>query len=264
MNTPNAMTGWLWVKQGFGLFKKQPAEMLTLFFAYMFLNMSMGLIPVAGQFLPLLLVPVFAMSFMQACRQVEVGARIYPNLLLVGFRSPALVTLLKLGVLYLLAATLAIAASSLIDDGVFWDFVMSQKPIDPKTLPESGMFWGMMFSGLVYLPAMMAFWYAAPLIAWNKMSLSKAVFYSFFAVWRASKAFSIYGLAWVALGVLLPLLISLAVALIVGSAMALMIILMPVSIVLTVIMYCSFYPTYVDVFGKPEQEMQKPQDQPTA
>lgn len=254
MNTPNAMTGWLWVKQGFGLFKKQPAEMLTLFFAYMFVNMSMGLIPVAGQFLPLLLVPVFAMSFMQACRQAEAGTRIFPNLLLVGFRSPALANLLKLGVLYVFAATIAIAASSLIDDGVFWDFVMSQKPIDPKTLPESGMFGGMLFSGVVYLPAMMAFWYAAPLIAWNQMSLSKAVFYSFFAVWRAAMAFSVYGLAWVALGVLLPLMISLVIALIVGSTMALMIILMPVSIVLTVVMYCSFYPTYVDVFGKPEQE----------
>jgi hypothetical protein len=254
MNAMNAMTGWLWVKRGFQLFRKQPAEILTLFFAYMFLNMGIGLIPVAGQFLPLLLVPVFAMSFMQACRQAERGERIYPNLLLVGFRSPAIAGLLKLGVLYILAATVAVAASSLIDNGVFWNFVMSQEPIDPKTLPESGMFWGMMFSGLVYLPAMMAFWYAAPLMAWNNMGLSKAIFYSFFAVRRAAATFTVYGVAWLAIGVLLPLMLSLIIAVVLGSATALMIILMPVSVVLTVVMYCSFYPTYTDVFGEPEQK----------
>ncbi|CAN5742777.1 BPSS1780 family membrane protein [soil metagenome] len=261
MKTTNAMTGWLWVRQGIAIFKKQPAEMLMLFFAYMFLNMGIGLIPFAGQFLPLLLVPVFAMSFMSACRDIEAGQRVNAQLLMVGFRSPALPNLLKLGVLYILAATLAIAASSLIDDGVFWDFVMNQEPIDPKTLPETGMFWSMMFSGLVYLPAMMAFWYAAPLIAWNNMSLSKAVFYSFFAVKRAGKAFSVYGLAWAGIGVVLPLVVSLIIALIVGSATTLMIILMPFSIVLTVVMYCSFYPTYTDIFAQAEPAVLLPADQ---
>jgi hypothetical protein len=148
----------------------------------------------------------------------------------------------------------AVAASSLIDNGVFWNFVMSQEPIDPKTLPESGMFWGMMFSGLVYLPAMMAFWYAAPLMAWNNMSLSKAIFYSFFAVRRAAATFTVYGLAWAAIGVLLPLMLSLIIAVVLGNATVLMIILMPLSVVLTVVMYCSFYPTYADVFGEPEQK----------
>jgi hypothetical protein len=264
MNTLNAMTGWTWVKQGFTLFKKQPAEMLTLFFAYMFINMAMGLIPVAGQILPLLLVPVFAMSFMQACRQIEQGQRIYPNLLLVGFRSPAIGNLLKLGVLYILAAILAIGASSLIDDGVFWEFVMSQKPMEPDSLPQTGMFWSMLFSGMVYLPALMAFWFAAPLIAWQQMGVGKAVFYSFFAVRRAAAAFSVYGLAWIGLGVLLPLVASLIIAVIVGNAMTLMIILMPLSVILTVVMYCSFYPTYTEIFGKTESVGSNSEDQPVA
>ncbi len=251
MKTLNAMTGWLWIKRGFQLFRKQPAEMLTLFFVYMFFNMGIGLIPFLGQFLPLLLVPVFAINFMQACRQIEAGERVYPNLLLTGFRSPALPNLLKLGALYILAATLAIAASSLVDNGVFWDVVTSTEPVDPKTLPESGMLSGMMFSALLYLPAMMAFWYAAPLIAWNKMSVSKAVFYSFFAVKRAARAFLVYGLAWFLISVFLSMMLTLLVAVIGGNGVTLMIILMPISIVLTVVMYCSFYPTYTDVFMEP-------------
>ena len=50
-----AHTGWSWVKQGFALFRKQPAEMSTLFLAYMFLMLILGIIPVLGQMLPLIL-----------------------------------------------------------------------------------------------------------------------------------------------------------------------------------------------------------------
>ena len=81
-----ANTGWIWVKEGFALFRKQPAELSTLFISYMFLMLGVGIIPVIGQILPLVLVPVFSMAFMQACVQIEQGKRIYPNLLLTGFR----------------------------------------------------------------------------------------------------------------------------------------------------------------------------------
>ncbi|MES2070242.1 MAG: BPSS1780 family membrane protein [Pseudomonadota bacterium] len=255
MNKPNAKTGWLWVKEGFKLFLKQPAELLTLFFAYMFLSMAIGILPVVGQFLPLMLVPVFAMSFMQACRQIEQGKRVYPNLLLVGFRSPAFLKLLQLGVLYIVAVVLAIAFSSLVDGGAFWDFIMGQKPIDSKDMRESSLFAGMLVAALAYLPAMMAFWYAAPLIAWNKMSVGKAVFYSFFAVQGAGGAFTVYGLAWVVLSIVLPTLLSLLVAVIVGQAVVVVITVIPITIVLTVIMYSSFYPTYTDVFGRPDDSV---------
>ncbi|MFY0104362.1 hypothetical protein ABTP95_21415, partial [Acinetobacter baumannii] len=81
----------------------------------MFLMLALGIIPVLGQMLPLILIPLFSMSFMQACAQIERGERVFPNLLLIGFRSPARNTLLKLGLLYLLVATLVVAASALAD-----------------------------------------------------------------------------------------------------------------------------------------------------
>ncbi len=251
MNTLNAMTGWLWVKRGFQIFRKQPAEMLTLFFAYMFCNLGIGLIPFIGQFLPFLLIPVFSITFMQACRQIEAGERVYPNLLLTGFRSPALPNLLKLGALYILAATLAIAASSLVDDGVFWNIVTSLEPVDPNTLPKSALQSGVMLFFLFFLPSVMIFWYAAPLIAWKNMSVTKAVFYSFFAVKRAAKAFFVYGLAWILINVLASVILSLFLVIIGGSGVTSMIIVLPISIAMWVSIYCSFYPTYTDVFVEP-------------
>lgn len=251
-----AITGWLWVKEGFALFRKQPAEISTLFLAYMFLMLIVGILPMLGQVLPVVLIPVFSMAFMQACADIENGKKVYPNLLMVGFRSPGFVNLLKLGVLYLVAAVIAVAASSIVDGGVFWQIMIGDKDLDAEAIRNSNMSLAMMFSAAVYTPAAMAFWYAAPLIAWQKMGVGKAVFYSFFAVKRSGQAFLVYGLAWVLIGVILPAILSSIVALVVGKALAVMVVLLAVSLILTVIMYCSFYPTYTHVFGRPGQASQ--------
>lgn len=244
-----AKTGWLWVTEGFALFRKQPAELSTLFFGYMFLMLALGIIPVIGQLMPLILVPLFSMSFMHACVYIETGKKVYPNLLLVGFRSPYVRNLIKLGTLYLLAAIIAIGASALIDGGVFVQAITGQIAIDTETVRNSNMTLAMMFSAAVYIPAAMAFWYAAPLIAWQGMGVGKAVFYSFFAVRRASKAFLIYGLAWVTIGMIFPVIVSSIFGMLLNSPNASIFILLPISLVLTVIMYCSFYPSYTHLFG---------------
>ena len=250
-----AKTGWLWVKEGFALFRKQPAELSTLFFGYMFLMMVLGIIPVIGQLMPLILVPLFSMTFMHACVYIETGKKVYPNLLLVGFRSPFVRNLIKLGTLYLLAAIIAICASALIDGGVFLQALTGQIAIDAETVRKSNMTLAMLFSAAVYIPAAMAFWYAAPLIAWKEMSVGKAIFYSFFAVRRASKAFFIYGLAWVTIGMILPVIVSSIFGMLLNSSNASLFILLPVSLVLTVIMYCSFYPSYTHLFGPPPEPL---------
>jgi hypothetical protein len=246
-----ATIGWHWIKQGFAIFRKKPAELSTLFLSYMFLMLALGLIPVAGQMAQLILIPVFAIAFMQACVNVESDQRVFPSLLLLGFRSPQARSLLMLGVLYLLAAIVAIGASALVDGGVLWQMLVSHGDLDPAKMQQSNMSMAMIFAALVYVPAAMAFWFAAPLIVWQKMPVTKALFYSFFAVVGAGKAFMLYALGWLTLGVILPALISTIVALMVGSVSVTVFILLPLSIILTVVMYCSFYATYVEIFGKP-------------
>jgi hypothetical protein len=246
-----AAHGWQWIKEGFAIFRKKPAELSTLFLSYMFLMLALGIIPVIGQVLPLILIPMFAISFMQACVNVENDHRVYPSLLLLGFRSPAMKSLLLLGLLYLAAALTAIGASSIVDGGMLWRTMVTHGAIDPAELQQSNMSLAMVFAAVAYIPAAMAFWFAAPLIAWQNMPLPKALFYSFFAVVGAGRAFLLYALGWLGLGVVAPALISTAVALLVGSVGVTVFVLLPLSILLTVVMYCSFYPTYTQIFGKP-------------
>lgn len=246
-----ANVGWQWVKDGFTLFRKQPAEMSTLFLAYLFLMFVAGIVPFFGEVLPLILTPVFSMAFMQACADMERGKKVYPNLLLTGFRRPVVAKLMQLGVLYLLAAIIAIAVSALVDGGAFWNVMSGRAALDEEAVQNSNFSLAMIVAAVAYTPAAMAFWYAAPLIVWQDMGVGKAIFYSFFAVKRAGRAFLTYGLAWALIGVLLPVLVSTVIGLIFGRSLAVMLVMLPLSILMTIVIYCSFYPTYTTVFGKP-------------
>lgn len=243
-----AQTGWLWIKEGFALFRKQPAEISTLFFGYMFLMLVVGIIPAIGQLLPLLLAPVFAITFMQACAYIDKSRKVYPNLLFAGFRSPQIRTLIQLGVLHLLAAVLAIAASAIVDGGTFWQAMTGQLVVDENIVRDSNMAMSMLFATAIYIPAAIVFWFAAPLIAWQNMSIGKAIFFSFFTMVRAKKAFIAYCLGWAAINILLLLIISTVIVGLLGAKVT-MLILLPMSILLTVIMCCSSYVVYRQLFG---------------
>jgi hypothetical protein len=250
MNNLPANTGWLWVKQGYQYFKQQPMEFSTLFLAYLFFMLVLGFIPFVGQIMAFIFMPLFTLSFMQACKGIDQGLRVHPRLLLYGFRSPQVAKLMQLGLLYLIAACIALAASTLVDDGVFWQFISGQKELSTKIVEETNMTAAMLFAMLIYLPALMAFWFAGPLIAWQEMSLFKAIFYSFFASIKSIRVFLVYGLAWFAVAGILPSLFSVVIATITGNPNMIVMIMMPLSMILTIILYCSFYPTYKSIFGQ--------------
>ena len=249
MTRHSAITGWHWLKEGFTVFRKQPIELSTLFISYLFMMIAIGVIPVLGQLLPLLLLPVFSLAFLRASAQVNAGERVYPRLLFAAFRTPAIKRLLLLGGLQLAATIAILGVSAAIDGGVLWKVLSGQTALTPKILSETSMPLALLVSALLYIPATMAFWYAAPLVAWHQMGVGKAVFYSFFAMRRETPAFLIYGLGWALVGVLLPTFLSLILALVFQNVGLIVLLLMPLSLLLTVVLYCSFYITYTDVFG---------------
>lgn len=244
-----AVSGWLWVKQGFALFCKQPGGLSTLFLGYMLCMLVVNFIPVLGQLLTVILVPLFSVAFLQGCLTIEQGQRIMPRLLLSGFRKPAAPVLAALGVLYIAMAVFAIGASALVDDGVFWQLVTGQiNPEDAtKIIAESNMGSALLLTIVLYIPAAMGFCFAAPLIFWKQLPLGKALFFSFFAVWRSKTAFLVFAAVWFAISVTTSQLLFA----IVGRTQMAMQLMMPVSMILTVIMHCSFYASYRQIFGLP-------------
>lgn len=251
MNNITAATGWMWVKEGFAIFRMQPAQFMMLFIGYLLAMLIIGILPIVGQLVPLWLAPTFSMIFMIASYQVERDGRMQTAELREHLASSPFRKLLLLGLLYLLAGGLAIAASSFVDGGFFLKTMLGQAEATPEAIRQSNMMVSMIAAGLFYLPAAMAFWFAAPLIVWQGMPVFKAIFYSFFAVFHAGRAFLIYAACWIVIGILLPSLLTIVLALLIGRGPAVMIFMFILSILLTVVMYCSFYPTYRDVFGDP-------------
>jgi hypothetical protein len=245
-----AVAGWQWIKQGFALFRRQPVEMSTLFVLYFFVNGLLSLVPFIGPILHFILVPAFSMAFMHACANIEQGRRVYPKVLFAGFRSPAFKSLLILGVLYLLAPVLAVLATALVDNGAFWQAINSPAAPDSKTVEDSSLVLSTFIAAAVYLSISLLLWYAAPLIAWQNMSVGKAIFFSFFAVTRAIKAFFVYLLAWLTIAMFLIFTVSSLLKLLIDNTEAFM--LLPFAILMMVVVQCSFYPSYTQVFGIPQ------------
>lgn len=248
-----AKTGLAWIKEGVLLFIRQPGQLFTLFTAYFLFTLLLQLIPVIGGILTFVLVPVTAMVFMHACVHVEQEKQVHPNLLLTAFQSPALPSLLKLGALYPIATILAVASSMVIDGGMLLSLMSGKMALNAKEAHDPKVMLAMLFAFVVYLPAGMAFWYAAPLISWKKMGLGKALFYSFFAVLRNLKAFAAYIGMWIVIYFAMTALASLLIAPMLGIRAAAVVLLMMMPVVM-VLMYCSFYPTFTDLFGRPDPE----------
>ncbi|MBS1169921.1 MAG: hypothetical protein H6R01_839 [Burkholderiaceae bacterium] len=240
--------GWRWVKQGFALFRKRPGQLTFLFTSYMFVMIALGLIPVVGQLLPLFLAPVFSMVFMTICAHIEQEKILTPQILRASFAPPVANRLFTLGVLYLLAALLAVGVSALIDGGLFMKLMMGQREAEAGPGQRASVLLTIALLAIAFIPV---FWYAAPLVVWQKMSVGKAMFFSFFSVFRAFKTFLVYFLSWVAIGAIAPTLVAGILMAVAGKNFAMMLMFL-LTILLTVIMYCSFYSTYVDVFGKPD------------
>lgn len=245
MNIPPARSGWLWIQQGFQTFTSRPFELLFMFFGLIFCNVGLSLIPVIGAALPFIIGPALGIGLMNACRDIDQGKPVSSGALFIAFRSPAVRTLLLMGALYMICIVAALASSILVDDGVLWKYMTEPVKLDQKELIKTNIGMGMLTFFSVFTPAAMAFWFGAPLIFWHGMSLTKAMFYSFFAVWRARKAFLMYLLTWCGILTVVSIITGLA-----GSAGG--ILLLPIMLSLMLVMYCSFYFSYKELFARDE------------
>jgi hypothetical protein len=107
-----------------------------------------------------------------------------------------------------------------------------------------------------YVPVAMLFWFSPVLAAWHDVPPMKAMFFSIVSCWRNRGAFVVYGVLWFAVAITVSLGLS-ALLQAIGAGDLALIVLMPASIIVTTMLYCSFYATYRGCFG-----VQGPEQQP--
>jgi hypothetical protein len=254
MNDLPARTGWEWLKQGIGLFRKQPAALTTLLFANILFSIGLSAVPFLGSVLAVVLIPSFSMAFMQACLMIENGDRVTPAVLLTGFRQPALAALCKLGLVYLGVSLLMMVITRL---AIPPEVLMQMMPRpDAKTPPDIQASHMLALFGVFLLDVavLVTLCFAAPLTYWKHMGPGKATFYSFFAVIRTARPFLVLLAAWFAIffGVCI------VAALLFGDAALGRVVLMWLIFLFVLLLQCAMYAGYRTIFGKPYDKAPQP------
>ena len=243
-----AKAGVAWIREGFAIFRKQPGGLMLLMLAYLLAGIVLGIIPFLGQWLPMVLAPVFTAVFVQACASADRRQRLTPDMLRPIFQKPAFPRLVGLGALFVLVLALfALLFAAVVGGDTMRQLAEAQ--LQPEAAAANGNFgWAMFVVFLLSLPASMAMLFAAPLIFWQQMGVGKALFYSFFAVWRALRAFLLFFLCWV----MIVMLATNLVLLVFGKNMLGMALLQSLLMVIVMVIQCSVYAAYRAIFGEPQ------------
>jgi hypothetical protein len=254
MNDLPARTGWEWLKQGIGLFRKQPAALTTLLFANILFSIGLSAVPFLGSVLAVVLIPSFSMAFMQACLMIENGDRVTPAVLLTGFRQPALAALCKLGLVYLGVSLLMMVITRLaIPPEVLMQMMPRPDAKAPPDIQTSHML-ALFGVFLMDVAVLVTLCFAAPLTYWKHMGPGKATFYSFFAVIRTARPFLVLLAAWFAIffGVCI------VAAQLFGDAALGRVVLMWLIFLFVLLLQCAMYAGYRTIFGKPYDKAPQP------
>jgi hypothetical protein len=248
-----ARTGWLWLREGMAMYRRQPGALTTLLFIGILSSVLLSNLRYIGPFLTAILIPSFSMAVLGGCAMIDRDERELLPAVLTGFRKPVLPRMLKLGLIYLgLILVLTVATAALVDDA----FVQQLAKRDPNKVPEidGGSVLGLLAVFVLEVVSFSALAFAAPLIVWKGMSLGKAVFYSVMAVARAWRVFFVLFTSWFAFMLVSSMFATALFRLFsVTLAQAAM---LWVMLLFVLFLQCAIYAGYRQLFGQPETPAQ--------
>jgi hypothetical protein len=247
--TSNA--GHAWLAAGFRLFHKQPLAWTLILFIYWAAMLMLAFIPALGVIIPLLLTPGLAFGFVSIAYSIDMKGTAAPPLLISGFRSEQAKSLLMLGVWYVVEVLAILLVATLIDGGLLVEWITM------GTAPSAEQANTMRLSAgvgvLLYIPVMMAFWFAPQLVVWSGYAPLKALFFSFFAVWRNKGAFLRYAISWAGLTIMIGALMALLNIGLTLSPATMTAFLFPITLILMAVAHSSFYASTKAVFGHDDE-----------
>lgn len=237
--------GWYWLKEGLQLWRRNPALLTFASFGYLLaLVLLTAVIPVIGQSVASLLMPVFSLGVLNTCRAIDEGRKGGPDLLFSGFRQNVR-ALLAIGGFYLLGSLAVITIATAIDDGTLVELLQSAGE-QPTTLTPR-MTFHLFIVALLSMPVTMAYWFAPLLSGWWNLPAPKAMFFSLVACLRNWRPFLAYAVALAVCFGLLPALIVGLIALVIPVLSGLITLLLPLFLI--PVLFASFYVNARDIFA---------------
>jgi hypothetical protein len=243
-----ALAGWMWVRDGWSLFKSQPLAFFSWAMFVSLLLMIATITPPIGPIFFIVLMPTATLLSLSAGRHATEGRRILLGTWIEPLRQPLVFRrLLGMGGLYVVFCLLLGLAVFMPFSGEVTNALRNvEKTNDLLPLMEA-VRTPMVIFAILYVVMAAIFWFAPALVGWHSIRITQALFFSWIACWRNKWAFLVYGLCWLAVFLGIDTLVSVLVLIGLSPSTAATI-QVPLNVVATSVLYCSFYTSYVAVF----------------
>jgi uncharacterized membrane protein len=237
-----SIQGWEWIKQGYRLFMKTPLLWIVLLSICVVAAVATSNIPVLGQPLVSLLMPVVLAGLMAGCRSLEQGEELELAHLFSGFKQHTS-HLVTLGGIALVSQYLILGAMMMVGGATLVGILMSDQPDkDPNLMMQSfaGAGFAMLLGIVLFSLLMMAMQFAPILVFFRGVAPVQAMKLSLRAFLNNAGAMLVYGMTFLFLAILasIPMMLG-------------WLVLLPLA-------FTSLYASYNDIFPAAGE------DQPTA
>jgi len=226
--------GSSWVSDAFNNhFKASPGAWIATFLVFLVLSIVMQIIPLIGPIAMALLSPVFTAGFMIGSRAQDEGENFSLNHLFSGFKQST-GQLVLVGLLYLVGTfVIGILAGALMGGSMAMTGAMSgNDPAAAQALMQNpNMFLiPMLVMMVLFIPLLMAYWFAPALVALDGVSALAAMKLSFSGCMKNMLPLTLYGIVMMVLAALAVIPLGLGL------------------LVLFPVMMASMYTAYRDIF----------------
>lgn len=187
-----------WVGGGWKIFRASPGAWMLIGLVDLLISSAIQFVPFIGMFLTFLAAPLFTAGVMYAAREVEAGREIRLDYLFQGFREPGrLGPLIGLGGIYIgsLLAIVVLCALALVMSGATASLALDA--IRPRGLPSQQALYILLVvlvAIALFIPVLMALYYATPLVMFDRMPVWSALGSSFKACLRNFLPLLVFGL----------------------------------------------------------------------
>jgi uncharacterized membrane protein len=229
--------GWEWVRQGYGLFMKAPLLWIVLLSICVIAAVALSSVPVVGEPLVSLLMPVVLAGLMAGCRSLEQGEELELAHLFSGFKQHTS-QLVALGGIALVSQYLILGAMMMVGGATLVGVLMNGQPdTDPSVMVPtlSGAGFALLLGIVLFSLLMMAMQFAPVLVFFRGVTPLQAMKLSLRAFLNNVGAMLVYGITFMLLAILasIPMMLG--------------------WLVLLPLVFTSLYACYNDIFPAPSE-----------
>lgn len=256
-----SMRGWYWVVEGFALYRKNIGMWIAISALYIMASGLVAQILPIAMLLLILLAQVFNAGFMLASRDLDRGKALTLRHLIAGFgHNPA--QLVTIGGFFLVGLILISGIAMYAGAGALFGAIEVNQmhggdPTEAMIGAKGAAAISLLAVMLLLVPLMMLILFAPALIVFHGMTAMEAAKQSFIGCLRNFPAFSVYGLALGAVGLVLGTLFALlgiSEEIFMVAIKLLMVLLLPLTNTSIYAGYKDIFPVEVEAEAVPEAE----------